>query len=167
MQTVEFEECIGLTVEECEALIQQDVASNPELFENQASLSPQVVKVREAGDADYYYVALRTNLAGTGVIGVDGDGLVYYPYDWCIPTATGTPYCREIGPWDCDVGTPLTVDQCCTMIKASVPNADVNGNELTCFPDYPVGGSQNPTNGGRVIIAVNGQGIVVRPPRNE
>ena len=53
------------------------------------------------------------------------------------------------------------------MIQASVPDPDVNGNMLDCYPDYPVGSVSNPTDYGRVSITTNAAGIVVHVPRNE
>ena len=161
--TVIFEECLDHPLETCELLINQAVQDHPEIFENRKSLAFAVNKVRELSDSDYNNVALRTNLSGDGVVGIDGDGLVYYPWEWCTPEVG----CRSIGPWDCDVGTPLTVEQCCTMIKSSVPHADVNGKFLQCFVDYPVGSAANPSDYGRVRIPVNSEGIVVGVPRNE
>jgi hypothetical protein len=154
-------------VEDCLDQIQSDVTQNPEIFENRQTLNPVIQKVRERTDPGYYKVVLVTNLAETGVVGIHGDGMVFYPWEWCTPKGSGEPDCREIGPWDCDVGIPLTVEQCCNMIKASVPNADVEGNYLDCHPQYPVGSVSNPIDYGRVSIATDAKGNVVRPPRNE
>ena len=74
--------------------------------------------------------------------------------------------CYDIGPWDCNIGTPLTVEQCCTMIKASVPDVDVNGNNIDCYVDPPIGSISKPIDHGRVRIIVN-EDVVVRPPKNE
>ena len=165
--TVIFEECDHVSVEKCIQKIQTDVDQHPELFESHETLTPVVSKVRERSDPGYYKVVLVTNMAETGVVGVHGDGMVWYPFPWCVPREGGEPECREIGPWDCDVGTPLTVQECCNMIKASVPDADVEGNFLTCHPSYPVGSVSNPVDYGRVSITTDGQGNVIRPPRNE
>jgi hypothetical protein len=167
-QTVVFEECKDESVDECLQQIQSDVEQNPEIFEGRQTLTPVVHKVRERSDPGYYKVVLVTNLAETGVVGIHGDGIVTYPFEWCTPHPSGgDPECREIGPWDCDVGTPLTVEQCCTMIQASVPNADVEGNHLECHASYPVGSISNPVDYGRVSIATDSEGNVIRPPRNE
>eukprot|EP00804_Cyclotella_cryptica_P017170 CCRYP_013112-RA/>CCRYP_013112-RA protein AED:0.07 eAED:0.07 QI:97/1/1/1/1/1/2/301/209 len=165
--TVVFEECVDTNLDECLNEIQSSVAENPTIFENREALTPIIHKVRERTDPGYYKVVLVTNLAETGVVGIHGDGMVFYPFEWCIPNPSGEPECREIGPWDCDVGTPLTVEQCCNMIKASVPNADVEGNYLACHPQYPVGSVSNPIDYGRVSITTDAQGNVVHPPRNE
>ena len=79
--------------------------------------------------------------------------------------AAGT--CYSIGPWDCDIGTPLTVEQCCNLIKASVPEADERGNHIDCYVDPPIGSASNPVDPGRVCIHVDANDFVVRPPRNE
>jgi len=159
---VVFDECVGLHVDECKQIIQDEVSLNPDIFENRASLNCEVEKVREGQDSNYYLVGLRTNVDETGVVGILGDGMVFYPWDWC--TAED---CFNVGPWDCDVGTPLTVDQCCTFINASVPDVDVNGNYLDCYADPPVGSVSNPVDYGRVTIHVDGTGRVVHAPRNE
>jgi len=159
---VVFDECLGKQVDECKEIINQEVAANPAIFEGRTSLNFDVSKVREGQDSNYYLVGLRTNVDETGVIGILGDGMVFYPWDWCT-----TEDCYSIGPWDCDVGTPLSVEQCCGMIKASVPAVDVNGNYLDCYADPPVGSVSNPVDYGRVSIHVNADGKVVHAPRNE
>ena len=160
--TVVFDECLGQTLEACKSLIQAAVDKDPAIFEGRTFLNYDVNKIREGGDSGYYLVGLRTNEDETGVTGILGDGMVWYPWDWC-----DTNGCQTIGPWDCDVGTPLTVEQCCNMIKATVPNPDLQGNMLDCYPDYPVGSASNPVDYGRVTIHVNGEGKVVHAPRNE
>jgi len=161
--TLVFEECVGVHKDDCIDIINQHLAENPELFENRDSLNYEVSKVRENTDTGYNLVGLRTNMAETGVVGILGDGMVWYPWEWCLPNG----HCYTVGPWDCDVGTPLNVDECCNMIKATVPDADVNGNTIDCYADYPVGSVSNPVDYGRVSIPVNANNIVVRPPRNE
>ena len=68
---------------------------------------------------------------------------------------------------DCYVGIDLTVEQCCNMIKDSVPTADKNGKTLECYADPPVGSVSNPVDAGRVIIHTDVNGIVVHIPKNE
>ncbi|KAL7523478.1 hypothetical protein ACHAWF_000542, partial [Thalassiosira exigua] len=162
-QTVIFEECVGIHLTDCQALIQADVEAQPELFGNRTALDYEVMPVRSSADPEYYKVGLRTNEAETHVVGILKDGMVFYPWDWC----TAEDSCSSIGPWDCDVGTPLSVDQCCNMIKASVPDPDLNGNYIECFPDYPIGSVSKPIDEGRVCIHVNANNIVVNAPRNE
>lgn len=75
--------------------------------------------------------------------------------------------CYDIGPWDCDVGIPLTVEECCKYITDTVPTPDRNGNKLDCYPDPPIGSVSKPIDYGRCIIHVNSTNYVVRPPKNE
>lgn len=160
--TVEFEECVGQTLEACQEIIQAEVLANPGVFEDRTQLEIDVMNVRTSDAPNYNQVGLRTNFNETGVVGVLGDGMIFYPWDWCIYDG-----CYTIGPWDCDVGTPLSVDQCCNMIKTTVPHADVNGNELECYADLPIGSVNNPVDYGRVCIHVNSHNIVIRAPKNE
>jgi len=160
---IEFDECVRMQLEDCRFFIQEQVRENPVLFEGRTPYY-SVRHVRSADDPNYNLVALRTNLEETHVVGVEGDGMVYYHWDWC-PT---DDVCYPIGPWDCDIGTtPLTVEQCCDMIKSSVPDPDKNGKTLECHKSPPVGSASNPTDRNRVSIHVNNRNIVVRPPKNE
>lgn len=118
---------------------------------------------RKAGSDNYYLVGLRTNEAETGVVGVLGDGMIWYPWQWVLPD--GSSY--DIGPWDCDVGMPLSPEQCCDMIKASVPNVDINGNYIDCIVSAPIGSVSNPRIPNRVIITTNENNIVIREPTAE
>ena len=102
-------------------------------------------------------------MTSTKSVGILGDGMIFYPYDWCV----AENLCYDIGPWDCDVGLPLTWEGCCDMIKDSVPDPDVNGNKIDCYPSHPVGSLKNPIDYQRITIVVNSDGIVIRPPRNE
>ena len=116
-------------------------------------------------------LVLGTHVDGLfGSAGGESMGMVWYPFKWVLPPGTygDTDYANpieiDVGPWDCDVGAPLTVDECCSLIKSSVPFADVNGNFLECYANYPVGSVQNPEVSSRVIILTNHQGIVVKAP---
>ena len=117
-----FPECIGLSVEECEALIEQEIVENPDIFPSGVVFD--VRQKRQITDDSYNMVVLVTN-DEDHVVGRLGDGVVEYPFVW---RKNGVEV--EIGPWDCDVGTPLTSSECCTFIKASVPGVDDNGREL-------------------------------------
>ena len=75
--------------------------------------------------------------------------------------------CYAIGPWDCQVGSPLTVEQCCNIIKSDVTDPDVNGNEINCVADPPMGSDTKPIDHGRVIIHIDANNMVQHPPRNE
>lgn len=82
--TVVFEKCVGLPLLDCENIIQAEVAANPILFENRTSLEVDVMNVRTSEAPNYNLVGLRTNLEETHVVGVLGDGMVFYPWDWCL-----------------------------------------------------------------------------------
>ena len=121
-------------------------------------------------------IGLRTNIHETGVGGVLGDGMIFYPFPWCLSpdnprchTVANPPddCCYSIGPWDCDLGTPLSVEECCNLIKAAEPHPDIHGNYLSCFESYPVGSIHNPVDYSRIMIHVDNNGNVVHPPRNE
>jgi len=124
-----------------------------------------VTSVRSPEAPDYYLVGLRTNSEETHVSGILGDGMIWYPYQWC--TEVGGTGCVDVGPWDCDVGLPLTVEQCCQAIQVTVPLPDHKGNYIDCHPDFPVGSVSNPTDFSRVRIHVDTNNIVVHAPRNE
>ena len=160
-----FEECLGLTKEACMDLIRDDVEENPDIFEGRSFDDFEIHEghVRTADQSNYYKVGLRTNTAETGVGGVLGDGMIWYPFEWCLTEED----CYTIGPWDCDVGTPLSVEECCNMIKAAEPHPDKNGNYLECFESFPVGSIDNPINYSRIMIHTDENGLVVHAPRNE
>lgn len=160
---VVFEECVGLALDDCEAIIQTKVDENPNTFPGITSLDSFIRNVRTDNQENYYMVGMRTNIAETHVIGVLKDGMIFYPWEWCHTADE----CYSIGPWDCDVGTPLTVEECCNMVTATVTHADMNGNYLECFVDPPVGSASNPTDKSRVCIHVDENNIVMTPPRNE
>ena len=49
------------------------------------------MNVRTSEAPNYNLVGLRTNLEETHVVGVLGDGMVFYPWDWCL---AGTFLCH-------------------------------------------------------------------------
>lgn len=128
---ITFEECVCKTLAECEAIIEAEAANNADLFGG-AKIIFDVRYKRQRTDDDYYKVVLRMDAEGDHVDGTNGDGIVEYPWDWKT-LVDGVWTDVPIGPWDCDTGTPLTAAQCCTFIKASVPNADDQGNFLECY----------------------------------
>mmetsp|Transcript_24867 Transcript_24867/g.53646 ORF Transcript_24867/g.53646 Transcript_24867/m.53646 type:complete len:301 (+) Transcript_24867:44-946(+) len=154
-----FDECVGKTLEECQTLIDTFVTANPDQFNNQTTLMMDIRKIRELTDDSYYKVVIRTNLAGDKSLGIFDDGMIYYPWPWRVGGVD-----RTIGPWDCDVGTPLTVSECCQMIQQAVPDMDDNGHYMACFVEEPVGGPNNPEREDRAIVVTNANGKVVRPP---
>ncbi|KAL7439161.1 hypothetical protein ACHAXM_006561 [Skeletonema potamos] len=161
--TIEFkEECMHKHKDECIANINAKVAAFPELFGGHDTVDYEINKVREAGDEGYNIVALRLNPDGETVGGLLGDGMIWYPFQWCL--AEG---CYTVGPWDCDVGIPLTAADCCQMIKDSVNRPDVNGKMLECYNELPIGSPGNPKDPNRVILHTDADGIVVHIPKNE
>eukprot|EP00984_Skeletonema_dohrnii_P000814 scaffold244_cov126-Skeletonema_dohrnii-CCMP3373.AAC.7 len=162
--TVDFkDECLHKHKDVCIAAINAKLAAYPELFEHREAFEFEVNKVREATDEGYNIVAMRLNADETTVGGLLGDGMIWYPYEWCLAADD----CYTVGPWDCDVGIPLLPEQCCKMIQDSVPHEDVNGNYLECFTEFPIGSPSNPVNPGRVSIHTDADGIVVHIPKNE
>ena len=79
-----FPECIGLSVEECEALIEQEIVENPDIFP--AGVVFDVRNKRQITDDTYNFVVLVTN-DEDHVVGRLGDGVVEYPFrlaqEWC------------------------------------------------------------------------------------
>eukprot|EP00574_Skeletonema_japonicum_P012955 CAMPEP_0201739864 /NCGR_PEP_ID=MMETSP0593-20130828/45999_1 /ASSEMBLY_ACC=CAM_ASM_000672 /TAXON_ID=267983 /ORGANISM="Skeletonema japonicum, Strain CCMP2506" /LENGTH=207 /DNA_ID=CAMNT_0048234159 /DNA_START=58 /DNA_END=681 /DNA_ORIENTATION=- len=162
--SVDFkDECLHKHKDECIAAINEKLAMYPELFDHRPAFDFEVNKIREKTDEGYNYVSLRMNADETTVGGLLGDGMIWYPYEWCLAAED----CYTIGPWDCDVGIPLKAEECCKMIQDSVPTADLNGNYLECYNEYPVGSPSNPVNPGRVKLHIDAAGYVVHIPKNE
>lgn len=161
--SVVFDECVGRHLVDCQAFIEAEVAKNPGIFAlDGGNINFDVTTVRSRESPDYYMVGLRTNQEETHVTGILGDGMVWYPYQWCT-----VENCVDIGPWDCDVGLPLTIEQCCDAIKITVPLPDKEGNYIDCYNDPPVGSESNPIDYSRVRIHVDSNDIVVHAPKNE
>mmetsp|Transcript_38990 Transcript_38990/g.93383 ORF Transcript_38990/g.93383 Transcript_38990/m.93383 type:complete len:206 (-) Transcript_38990:130-747(-) len=161
--TVVFDECVGLFKDECITLIQNHVANNPAIFDGLPELNIETKHIRQTADSNYYLLGLRTDETETNVVGVLGDGMIFYPWQWCLAVDN----CIDIGPWDCDVGESLSVEQCCNYIKGSMPQADMNGNYLDCYVDPPIGSASNPADYTRVQIHVDEDNRVKHAPRNE
>ena len=162
-QTVVFDECVGLFESDCIALIQNHVASNPAIFDGLPELNIETKHIREDADENYYLLGLRTDVTETQVVGILGDGMIFYPFQWCLAVDN----CIDIGPWDCDVGEPLTVEQCCNYIKGSMPTADMNENYIDCYVDPPIVSTSNPPDYSRVQLHVDKFDRVKHVPRNE
>lgn len=77
------------------AAIDAKLASYPELFGNRPSFFYEVNKIRERSDEGYNLVSLRLNEDEATVGGLLGDGMIWYPYQWCLAADD----CRTIGPW--------------------------------------------------------------------
>lgn len=121
----EFPECRCLEVEDCMSFIQKEHYNN-----QNGGPAPdfQPRLIRNYDQNNYNQVAIRPCDDNVHACGVDGDGLITYPFAWIVE---GTGY--QIGPWDCmSTGMKLTTDQCCDFIKASVPVQDDRGRNIQC-----------------------------------
>ncbi len=78
----------------CIAQIRASLAAHPEVFGARSDFNFEINKIREQSDDGYNYVALRTNEAETHVDGILGDGMIWYPHQWCT-----IEECFDIGPW--------------------------------------------------------------------
>lgn len=169
---IQFEQCKGKTVEECEALINQMNVG--------ADFVYVVHEVRQRGVDDYNRLGLNTDFSGTVVNGINGDGVVKFSnpdFDgkniWCLfdrPCINPSRVlhvtdqcCFNVGPWDC---FGKYVEDCCTDIRSSIPGLDYRGNMIECKAAYPLGSEQNPFDRNRVTIRVNSDGHVVGEPHN-
>ena len=81
--------------DECISNINTVLSSYPEMFGGRSSLSFEVNKVREKTDEGYNIVSLRLNPDETTVGGLLGDGMIWYPYEWCLSADD----CYTVGPW--------------------------------------------------------------------
>ena len=79
----------------CIEAINAKLAEHPELFEGRDAFEFEVNKVREATDEGYNIVSMRLNPDETTVGGLLGDGMIWYPYDWCLAADD----CYTVGPW--------------------------------------------------------------------
>lgn len=95
-QTVDFrDECLHKHKDVCIEAINEKLAAYPELFDHRESFTYEVNKIREKTDEGYNFVSLRLNPDESTVGGLLGDGMVWYPYEWCLPDDD----CYTIGPW--------------------------------------------------------------------
>lgn len=184
---ISFEECRGKTVAECETLIKQIHETNPSVFHGGAEpleFLVHEIPQRAAMEKTYNLIALMTNMAGTGVVGTHGDGIVRYRnplFDnlslWCTSEepcldnpnrdhSVPDKCCFSVGPWDCDTGVPKTFEECCSMIQSSVPGLDFHGNTMQCHPRRPFGSAANPKDNRRIFMRVDADGVIVGEPVN-
>lgn len=127
-----------MTVAECETFIGDDLYKHPELT-NGNEINFDLRPKRQRTDETYNSVVLVTdNDDFQHVAGINRDGIVKYPFPWVM---NGEEI--ELGPWDCDVGTPLTTTECCAFIQASVPGVDDNGRHLECYVQTPEASDPN------------------------
>ena len=143
------------------------VKNHKEKFNDQTSLFIAVRHEREWADEGYNKAVILTDKSGRKVAGALDDGQVMYKWPWVTPAGS-----IDIGPWDCDVASPLeagnkmTPEECCAKIQADVTEPDILGNYLECFVEEPVGSDtgKNPNREDRAIVVVNSENVVVRAP---
>ena len=63
------------------------------------------------------------------------------------------------------MGTPLTIEACCDVIKAAAPTVDVNGNYIDCYADFPYGSMSKPIEVGRIIMHLGAENKIAHPPK--
>lgn len=114
-------ECLGKTGRECLNIIRSSRGG-------MNFIKPVLVLPRPIEDLkkNYFKVGIYTNFLEE-VTGKNKDGKVCYAYPW---TSQDTGIARDLGCWDC---AGMHALECCEMIKASVPDKDKNGNNLSCF----------------------------------
>ena len=85
-----------------------------------------------------FKILLPTKCFLRTVKGKYGGGEVDYPFSWRYFDEQ-TQQVEEVllGPWDCAMLVPLTAEQCCDMVKSSVPALDVNGRHIECYYEEP------------------------------
>ena len=94
-----FEECVGKTRAECLAIVSAVLDENPEFMPAGAqsagsfvdNLNVEELAVRSQNSDDYYLVGLRTDYEETHIVGILGDGMTFYPYDWCTAGTSQHP----------------------------------------------------------------------------
>lgn len=182
---LEFTECKDLTLEECKTVITR-LQSDGTLFgRNVDNVNYEVDTLQQPGAQNAHVIGIVTDMEGTHVTGYSGDGIIRY-YNpnfarqsvWCISNEPCTynqnrileiddKCCFNVGPWDCDNGNPKTVDECCDMIKSSVPGPNTDGKEIECHIAHPLGSIQNPIDYNRIKSVVAPDGHIVISPKNE
>ena len=96
-------------------------------------------------------------------------GMIFYPFPWCT-NANKYYHCETDDiTFDCGVGGLLNYTECCDLIKADprVKRTDIKGDNIGCYPDYPVGSISNPRVEDRVFLKLDENNIVVHPPKIE
>lgn len=142
--TTSFPECVDQTPADCIALINDEIANDPEasaLFPSGVTFD--VRKKREPTDDNYNMVVIRLHQDNT-VKGNDGNGAIDYPFPWkYFDEQTQQVEEVELGPWDCAMLVPLSGQQCCDMVRWSVPSLDVNGRHIECYYELPEEAEEN------------------------
>jgi hypothetical protein len=98
-----------------------------------------------------------TNELADKVVGRAKDGIVSYPFMWDDALAGS----RLLSPWNC---LNISPEDCCLMIKQSVPNKDTKNNYIECHIFVPFGGIGKPKRNDRVFVTVSQDGRVHEKP---
>jgi len=152
---INFPECLDRYFKDCLAIINRELGSL-----GLTNLEVIVYEKRQPNVAGYSDVVIVTNELADRVVGKSGDGIVSYPYIW--NDAEDGPRTIGIdGKFDCLNFTP---ELCCSTIKGSVPNPDIQGKTLGCHIFVPFGGAGNPKRDDRVIINLSPDGRVHEAP---
>ena len=69
----------------------------------------------------------------------------------CLDSSSTSAGCTKIGPWNCDVGKALTIQNCCNLIKQVIPTRDISccrktkcrGNRIQCYVEVLYGSMSN------------------------
>ena len=122
-----------------------------------ATIEIVVHEKRNLDQEGYNKVVIVTNEMADKVVGRGRDGIVSYPFMWDDKFAGS----RLLSPWNC---VNITPEDCCLMIKQSVPNPDTNDNYIECHIFVPFGGIGNPKRNDRVFVTVSQDGRVHEAP---
>lgn len=152
--TITFPECRDKLLEDC-----LEILSN-EMAELQMTADIVIHEKRNADQSGYNKVVIVSDLTASLVKGRLADGQVSYPFMW-DDSLSGPRMLGVDGKWDCYGKSP---DDCCQLIKASVPNADTRGNHLECHFFVPYGGIGNNKRSDRILVNLSSDGRVHEPP---
>jgi len=137
---------------DCLAIINSQISSL-----GLATLETVVHEKRNLSQEGYNKVVIVTNEMADKVVGRGKDGIVSYPFMW-DDALTGS---RLLSPWNC---VNITPEDCCLMIKQSVPNKDTKDNYIECHIFVPFGGIGKPKRNDRVFVTVSQDGRVHEKP---
>ena len=122
-----------------------------------ATVEIVVHEKRNLNQEGYNKVVIVTNEMADKVVGRAKDGIVSYPFMW-DDKFVGS---RLLSPWNC---VNITPEDCCLMIKQSVPNPDIKDNYIECHIFVPFGGIGKPKRNDRVFVTVSQDGRVHEKP---
>jgi len=91
-----FEECVGLIEAECLEIVHGVLTENTDFLPVGAqsvdsfiaNLKVERLRARTSNAADSNLVGLRTDYDEEHVVGILGDGMVFYPFPWCTTEGT-------------------------------------------------------------------------------